>query len=142
MRLLVLDAHGDTARLLARVLSRAGYDVLTAATADQTRRLCRGGGVDLLIAEPFLPGDDDGWALMAELARECGQRGIALSAHAYESDRTRSLAAGFAAHLNKPVSLDELLAAVRAASKPPKVTAPSVGANGAAGRRPKQRKSS
>jgi CheY-like chemotaxis protein len=110
-RILVVDDDAESREMVQRVLAREGYAVDAVGTAAEARRLCTSGGVDLLIAEVTLP-DGDGWSLMRDLAREWGQRGIALSAQARAADEQRSLAAGFAAHVTKPISVAQLTEAV------------------------------
>jgi CheY-like chemotaxis protein len=113
-RILVVDDHAEWRELLARVLSREGYAVEVVGTAAEARRICGAGGVDLLIAEVALP-DGDGWSLMRDLVRERGQRGIALSSQARAADEQRTLAAGFSAHVTKPIAVAQLTEAVRRA---------------------------
>ena len=113
-RILVVDDHADSREMLVRVLTRAGYAVEAAGTAAEARRICKGGMVNLLVADITLP-DGDGCTLMRELVAECGQRGIALSGHAGGLAEQKSLAAGFSAHVAKPVSVAQLTEAVRRA---------------------------
>ena len=71
---------------------------------------------DLLISDIGMPGED-GYALIRKL-RGLGEAqggrtpAIALTAFARREDRTRTLQAGFQAHLAKPVEPEELLAVV------------------------------
>jgi CheY-like chemotaxis protein len=116
-RILVVDDHADSREIMERVLSREGYAVEVVGTAAEARRICGAGWIDLLIAEVALP-DGDGWSLMRDLVRECGQRGLAVSAHARAVDEQRSLDAGFSAHITKPISVAQLTEAVRSALAP------------------------
>jgi two-component system CheB/CheR fusion protein len=50
---------------------------------------------------------------MRELRDRHGLTGIAFSGYGTDEDRRESMAAGFAAHLTKPVTFDELLDAIR-----------------------------
>ena len=50
---------------------------------------------------------------MRELARRYRLRGIALSGYGMEEDIRKSMEAGFAKHLTKPVSLQALRAALQ-----------------------------
>jgi CheY-like chemotaxis protein len=115
--ILVVDDHPDSREIMERVLSRAGYSVKVAGTVADARRLCSGGMIDLLVADVTLP-DGDGWGLMRELVRDCGQRRIAVSGHAAAADEKRSLDAGFLAHVTKPIAVARLTEAVKRALAP------------------------
>jgi two-component system CheB/CheR fusion protein len=64
-----------------------------------------------VISDVGLP-DGTGADLMAKL-RTTGVRGIAVSGFGMRADVERSLASGFAEHLVKPVSFEELEAAIQ-----------------------------
>ena len=69
---------------------------------------------DLLISDIAMPGQD-GFALIESVRSSNGGTkdipAIAFTAFASASDRKRALAAGYRAHLTKPIQPDELLAA-------------------------------
>ena len=113
MRILVLEDHPDTAQLLARVLTHAGYDVETAQTVAEARRACAGAAIDLLVADIVL-GDGDGWELMEDLVSEHDQRGVSVSALPNHEAEARSREVGYTFHLTKPLEISALLRAVRA----------------------------
>jgi CheY-like chemotaxis protein len=52
--------------------------------------------------------DGTGIDLFAELKSQYGLKGIAVSGYGMEDDVQRCLAAGFAAHVTKPINLDRL----------------------------------
>jgi two-component system CheB/CheR fusion protein len=118
LRILLVEDHGDTARIMKTVLTRQGHevhlagDVATALSAAQQRGRASGEGFDLLISDLGLP-DGSGHDLMRAL-RAAGLTfpGIALSGYGQEQDVQDSHAAGFAEHLTKPASLTQLQAAV------------------------------
>jgi CheY-like chemotaxis protein len=66
---------------------------------------------DVIVSDIGMP-DRDGYALVHSLrTRDDAQRAIpviAVSAYARSDDRDRSMAAGFQAHLTKPVDPEEL----------------------------------
>ena len=62
---------------------------------------------DLVISDLGLP-DGDGVDLMAQLTKDYGLRGIALSGYGMAADRAKTEAAGFLSHLVKPVDFDQL----------------------------------
>jgi CheY-like chemotaxis protein len=115
MRILVVEDHADSADLLARVLRGTGHEVRIAGTVADTLRLCDESGFDLLIADIGLP-DGDGRALLRDL-RQRGRRvirAIATSGFVTPDDEARSRAAGFEAHLTKPLDVAALTRAVAA----------------------------
>ena len=80
------------------------------------------GRPDVLVSDIGMP-DEDGYALIRKVrAREGGGKrlpAVALTAYARRQDSERALAAGYQAHLAKPVDPDTLIGAVaRAAGRP------------------------
>jgi len=69
---------------------------------------------DLLISDIALP-DGNGAELMTYLRAISGMRGIAISGFGMNGDIERSLEAGFAEHLIKPVKMENLEAAIERA---------------------------
>jgi CheY-like chemotaxis protein len=114
--ILVVDDNEDAAELLAQTLSRLGY----------TTRVARDGPSALEMAATFQPEVAlldiglpvmDGYELAQRLLdlpdREHPLRLIAVTGYGQPSDRLRSERAGFSAHLVKPVSIEQLIEAVR-----------------------------
>jgi DNA-binding response OmpR family regulator len=67
---------------------------------------------DLVISDVGLP-DGTGWELMRRLRRRQAVPGIALTGFGRDEDVGRTRAAGFAAHLTKPVDFARLEATIR-----------------------------
>jgi CheY-like chemotaxis protein len=116
MRVLVVDDHRESARLLAHVLTDHGYDVETAHNAEKAIALCARTLFDVIVCDIGLP-DCDGWELLRRLKKIHQIRAIALSGYGGFTDMQASSAAGFEAHLTKPVDVDALLKAVRQATQ-------------------------
>jgi DNA-binding response OmpR family regulator len=76
------------------------------------RDACAARAVDLLVFDLALP-DGNGWDLLARVRERCDAPAIALSGYGMDADVRRSAAAGFAAHLTKPLRFDRLLEAIR-----------------------------
>jgi CheY-like chemotaxis protein len=112
MRILVVEDHADTVDVVQRMLKKDGYNVTAALTLADATTACREGKFDLLICDIGLP-DGDGWGL-AEMARTCGTKAIAFTGYGMPSDVEKARAAGFAAHLLKPVLLEDLRATIAA----------------------------
>ena len=117
MRILLVEDHQDTAAMMALILRGDGHDVLDVGTAADALRACNDGCFDLIISDIGLP-DLSGWDLLKRLRAHCAVPAIALTAFGSPDDRERSRAAGFAAHLSKPVDF-RTLAAVAAKYGPP-----------------------
>ena len=111
LRILLVEDHVTTARVLGRLLREADYDVHTAATLTDARAAVLERDFDLLISDLGLP-DGSGLELMRELAASHGLKGIALSGYGMDEDIRRSRDVGFATHLTKPVDFRKLQAAI------------------------------
>jgi two-component system CheB/CheR fusion protein len=110
LRILLVEDHADSAKVMQRLLRKAGHVVETAPSVNAGLRAFESAALpfDLLISDLGLP-DGSGLDLMRELARRPSRvRAIALSGFGTEDDVQRSLAAGFAAHLTKPVPMATL----------------------------------
>ena len=123
MRVLVVEDHLDTAEQFARLLQRAGHEVICAATIKEAQmyalvtpdpnRTC---AFDILISDLDLP-DGSGRDLMRNLSARYSIKGIAVSGHGSREDIASSIAAGFSYHMTKPVSWRELQRAIREISE-------------------------
>jgi PAS domain S-box-containing protein len=115
LRILLVDDHPDTAESMADLLTAMGHGVIVAGSVAASLAVAEDESFDLVISDLGLP-DGHGSDLMRSLAARYRLRGIALSGYGMEDDIARSLAAGFALHLTKPVSLEILRAAIRQVS--------------------------
>ncbi|MFL6590726.1 MAG: ATP-binding protein [Chthoniobacterales bacterium] len=111
VQILFVEDHEDTARVLGRILRNAGFDVSHAGTIAEARTLAAGRHFDLLISDLGLP-DGSGLDLMKQLRETQAMKGIALSGFGTDEDVAASAAAGFAAHLTKPVDWERLRAEI------------------------------
>lgn len=112
---LLVDDHADTLRVVARVLKQAGYDVTTAAGVRAALDADTLKPAEILVSDIGLP-DGNGTELMTELRsrRPSGSLpALAISGFGMDDDTRRSLDAGFADHLTKPLDLATLEAAMR-----------------------------
>lgn len=112
LRLLLVEDHDDTREVLARLLSRRGYDVEAARNAQEARALSSGMTFDLLVSDISLP-DATGCELLAELHAKYGLRGIAMSGFGSDTDLSQTKEAGFLEHLIKPIDAKTLDAAIQ-----------------------------
>jgi CheY-like chemotaxis protein len=114
LSILLVEDHGDLADALRVLLEALGAGVRTAATGEQALSAVAAAVPDVVLCDLGLP-DTDGFALLARLrAARPGARlpVIALTGRAQPEDRARTAAAGFAAHLVKPVDAEELTGAL------------------------------
>ena len=110
-RILLVEDHEDTARVLRRMLQGSGYNVSHANSLAAARQFAARQRFDLVISDVGLP-DGSGLDLMRELQNAHGVCGIALSGFGMEEDLAASKAAGFSEHLTKPVDWARLSAAI------------------------------
>jgi signal transduction histidine kinase len=107
LRILLVDDEVDARDVMRFMLERGGARVRTADSAAQALDAIREEHPDLLISDIGMP-VEDGYVMVRRLrAMEegLGRRlpAIALTAYASEEDMRRAQAAGFDAHLSKPV---------------------------------------
>lgn len=113
IRLLIVEDHGDTVRVLARLLGRRGFTVRTAGSVAAAIDALRedGRNIDLILSDVGLP-DGTGYELMQRASSFCHAAGIAMSGFGLEEDIRRSREAGFAEHLVKPVDAAQIEEAI------------------------------
>lgn len=111
LRILLVEDHEDTRRILELILKQKGHSVESAGTAEAALNLAGCQEFDLVISDLGLP-DSSGTELMTILRERHSLRGVALSGYGMEEDIRKSKSAGFDRHLVKPVDLakiDQLL---------------------------------
>jgi CheY-like chemotaxis protein len=116
---LVVEDSPDTLALLEMLFTKRGCRVLTADSAPTALQLASRETPGIIISDIGLP-DMDGYELLAKLRCLPGLEkvpAIALSGYAMGEDRARAIAAGFIAHIAKPVDPDELYALVQKISR-------------------------
>jgi len=105
LRILLVEDHADTAKVMRRLLAHKGHTVEIAPNVASALQLAAKQPFDLLLSDLGLP-DGSGLDLMIALrAKGLKMPGIALSGYGQEGDIEQSRKAGFAAHMVKPVSL-------------------------------------
>jgi signal transduction histidine kinase len=111
LRILLVDDHPDTCAALERLLTLRGHSVATANSVGAALETAAQSSFDLLISDVGLP-DGNGMELLRRLRAVQPIRGIAISGFGMDADIGKSLEAGFAEHLVKPVKLEKLEAAI------------------------------
>ncbi|MEN3368887.1 MAG: hypothetical protein V7609_1030 [Verrucomicrobiota bacterium] len=111
LHILLVDDHLDTCAALERLLKLRGHSVIAAHSMRGALEIGGQDSFDLLISDVGLP-DGNGMDLLRYLRAQQPIRGIAISGFGMDADIGKSLEAGFAEHLVKPVKLEKLEAAI------------------------------
>jgi len=116
LRVLVVDDEADACKLLKRMLEECSAQVVTAGSAAEGISMLKAHQPHVLVSDIGMP-DVDGYEFLRRvrsLPTETGEpiAAIALTAFARSEDRSRALAAGFSAHVSKPVEPSELIATI------------------------------
>ncbi|MGE0450431.1 MAG: ATP-binding protein [Vicinamibacterales bacterium] len=116
-RVLVVDDDPDTRDVLRAILESAGAEVVTSASASESREMFQRTHPSLLIADLGMP-EEDGFSLIASIrSLETGTShvpAIALTARTRPEDVQQALAAGFQMHVAKPVDAGRLVESIAA----------------------------
>ena len=116
LRVLVVEDHRDTAESLCRLLVMCGFEVMVAHSAGDGLSAATRLRPHIVLCDIGLP-DGDGYVVASVLRQSrdtSAARLIAVTAHGEPQDRRRALAAGFDAHLVKPVDPKVLLGELEA----------------------------
>ena len=109
---LVIDDEKDARDLVRVILEERGASVRTAASAADGREQIAKSPPQIIVCDIGLP-QEDGYDFIAEIkGRNIATPIVALTAFARPEDRVRSIKAGFAGHLAKPVEPAELLVTI------------------------------
>jgi signal transduction histidine kinase len=107
-RVLMVEDHLPTAKVLEKLLATRHYTVFVATSMGDALKIAEREQFDALISDIGL-NDGDGCDLMVELRRSRPELpGIALTGYGMDEDVARSRAAGFHAHLTKPINVRDL----------------------------------
>jgi two-component system CheB/CheR fusion protein len=114
LRILLVEDHVDTARIMRWLLKADGHTVQWAGDVAAGLKLAAVEEFDLLLSDLGLP-DGTGMDLMRTLRKKGSMLpGIVLSGYGQDQDVAGSHQAGFAAHLVKPLSPGKLRDAISA----------------------------
>ncbi len=115
VRILLVEDNEDNRDLTTRMLSFYGFQVVTAATAEEGLVLAREVQPHLVLMDISLPGMDgvEATRRLRQDPRTAHIPVVALTAHAMKGDRERFLEAGCNDYLSKPFAPDQLLEVVR-----------------------------
>jgi PAS domain S-box-containing protein len=114
-RVLVVDDNEDALQTMAEVLEDLGHEVKTAADGVDALNIVQTFKPDVCLLDIGLPAMD-GYELARRLqdshALPPGARLIAITGYGQDDDKRKSAEAGFAGHLVKPVSFEDLTEAL------------------------------
>jgi DNA-binding response OmpR family regulator len=112
-RILVCDDEVDVREMVQEYLGKRGFKVSTAANGVELRSVLSSGGIDLIILDINMPGED-GLAVLRSLRPDDQTPVVMLTAAGEVVDRIIGLEMGADDYLGKPVDLRELEARVKA----------------------------
>jgi CheY-like chemotaxis protein len=108
MRVLIIEDHDDTRRVLERFVTSCGFEVSVAEDLESGNQLLQDQHFGAIISDIALP-DGTGYALISEARRRgLNTLAIALSGYTYPSDVEEAKLTGFDYHLKKPIDLPQL----------------------------------
>jgi DNA-binding response OmpR family regulator len=112
-RILVCDDEVGLREMVQEYLAKRGFKVSTAANADDLRTILASGGIDLIVLDINMPGED-GLSALRSLRADNPVPVIMLTAAGEVIDRILGLEMGADDYLGKPVDLRELEARIKA----------------------------
>lgn len=119
LTVLVIEDHPDQRDLLAIVLQREGYRVITAANGVEALEKLESEPIQIALSDIMMP-KMDGFELIKRIRGNPSLKSIYLiliTARIQEGDRVRGLDLGADDYITKPFSFSELLARVRVGSR-------------------------
>ena len=117
--LLLVDDHALLRERLARALRGRGYDVRTAANADEAAALAREESPELAVVDLKMP-DRSGLECIRDLREiDPATRILVVTGYGSIATAVEAMRLGAVNYLQKPVDVDDILAAFERAAAPP-----------------------
>ncbi len=116
IRVLIVDDDTDSRDFLVFALEAAGAEIASASSAQEALDILTNFKPMVLVSDIGMP-EQDGYSLIRSIRTLPYEKGgatpaIALTAYAGDGDKKAAIAAGFQAHLPKPVAPDDIVDAV------------------------------
>lgn len=111
-QILLAEDHDDNRRLIARLLTSLGLDVIVATNGKEAVKLCIEYQPKLILLDIQMPEMDGVEAFKALRALGCNQAIYALTANAMSHEVSQYLAIGFTGHLKKPIERKKFIATI------------------------------
>ncbi len=112
LRILLVEDHIDTRQVMTRLLRSFGCNVTAAGCVSEAMAIADRQEFDLLVSDIGLP-DGSGMDVMRRLSAIQQVKGIAITGFGQDDDLRRSMEAGFATHLTKPINFQTLHEAIQ-----------------------------
>ncbi len=112
LKVLVVDDEPDAREMIQRFLTECGAESALAASSAEGQTLFAAFQPDVIISDIGMPGEDGYEFIRAIRSQGHVTPAVALTAFARNTDRTRSIQAGYQTHIPKPVAPAELVAIV------------------------------
>jgi CheY-like chemotaxis protein len=118
LHVLAVEDTNDSREMLVALLGVHGAMVTAVASAHEAVDALDRERFDVLVSDIGMP-EETGYDLIRQVRERLNERGgqipaIALTALSDPNDRAKALAAGFQAHMEKPVESDELVTVIKA----------------------------
>ncbi len=123
-RVLIIDDDPDTVSLLKQIISRAGFDVISALNCQEAVRKCTEFPPQMILLDLMLP-DIDGWRTYDYLRRVTSAPVIIVSAIDRKEDVVRGLQIGADDYITKPFFNAEVVQRVRTVLNRMRLTEPA-----------------
>jgi signal transduction histidine kinase/DNA-binding NarL/FixJ family response regulator len=111
-KILLAEDHDDNRRLIARLLTNLGLDVIVARNGKEAVKLCVEHQPSLVLLDIQMPEMDGVEAFKALRDLGCNQPIYALTANAMSHEVSQYLGLGFTGHLKKPIERKPFIAAI------------------------------
>src|SRR3546814_18204312 len=128
-RILLIDDEPSIREPLSEYLEAQGFAVIAAASAAEARSILRAQGVDLIVSDIMMPGED-GLSLTRHLRETGSIPVILLTARAEDTERNIGMEIGAEDYVVKPFNPREWVARIRAVLPRTEVTGPAPDAGG------------
>lgn len=113
LKVLAVDDSADNRELIKMILNSSGLNVTEAESGEQALEQAFKQHYDIILMDIQMPGLD-GYGTLSELRKRGFQEPvIALTAHAMKEEKNRTIAAGFADHVTKPINSKTLLQTIQ-----------------------------
>lgn len=116
-KVVVVDDDEDNVYVLEAALQVAGFAVTIARSCREAKEVLEATPADALVSD-FSLGDGDALELLASLGSRRPRVAVLVTGYGSVEDQARSRAAGFDAHLVKPIAIDQLERTLRSALGP------------------------
>jgi CheY-like chemotaxis protein len=116
-KVLLIDNDSTMRDLVQRMLAKEEFQILFAATGQEGLRLATEQRPDVILLDELLP-DQDGWAILTTITTKLELAGTPVIVVTTADERGLAETLGATSYLSKPVTAEELRAAIRGAQQP------------------------